>query len=249
MLLNFETGVFAVSDSSDRAPDQSKVFLVHFDNLVSTFLPNVAERTGGSVNVSALAEKIKFGCEKIMLDMQGPASCTFTGLLVIKIDSVMKALLFHTGDSLLYEYDVSLHSLKTLTANNFWMIGRTLKLYQTAEFAIKPDSTLILATDGVTQGIRETVRERLLAGIIRRNEVENLPEQIINAGCMNPGFRDDAALIALSTSGLLNLPARIIMGGVTAFEEKERMQLYGATCPMDSYVRVTETSSRIDHVF
>lgn len=249
VLLNFETGVFAVSDSSDRDPGRSKDFLVHFDNLVSEASKGAPELTSSTTNVTKVAEKIKLGCEKIMQQMQGSASCTFTGMRLLKTPKGLTALLFHTGDSRLYEYDALQQTVRALTLNNFWMIGKTVKLYQTAELTLKPDSILIFATDGVSQGMDEPAQERELLEIVRCNEVEDIPDRIMHRDSTAQEFRDDAAVIALATRGLQYVNARIIMGGTTAHEEKEYAERCRSTYPLDSYVCVTETSSRIDHVF
>ncbi|WP_157212288.1 SpoIIE family protein phosphatase [Desulfomonile tiedjei] len=249
VLLNFETGVFAVSDSSERDPGQSKAFLLHFDNLVSEISRETSALTKRTLEFAKVAEKINLGCEKIMQATQGTASCTFTGMNLLKTSDGLTALLFHTGDSRLYQYDRLQQTARVLTENNFWMIGKTVKLFQTAVLTLKPDSILIFATDGVSQGMDEPAQKRELTEIIRCNEVEDIPDRIMHTDSTAQGFRDDAAVIALATRGLQYVNARIIMGGTTAYEEKAYAERCRSTYPLDSYVCVTETSSRIDHVF
>ncbi|MBI5248105.1 MAG: SpoIIE family protein phosphatase [Desulfomonile tiedjei] len=249
VLLNFETGVFAVSDSSDRAPGQSREFLLQFDNMVSLSSRGANGSMFRATEVREIAEQIKLGCEKILEAMRGSASCTFTGIHILKTDSWMNALLFHTGDSCLYEYDPLKRTMTVLTVNNFWMIGKTVKLYQTTELSVKPSSIFILATDGVGSGTSESTQRNNIAEIVQCSEVEDIPDKMMHTDISARGLRDDAAVIALASRSLQPVKARIIMGGTTAQEEREYSDRCRSMFYMDSHVHVTETSARVDHVF
>jgi len=181
--------------------------------------------------------------------MQGSASCTFTGVQILRMGTGMHAFLFHTGDSCLYEYDRSKRTLSALTVKNFWMIGKTAKLYQTGEFGVRPETVFILGTDGITGGTDEPTHERKLAEIARYNEVEDIPDKIMHEAISAEGFRDDAAVIALSTQSLRYANTSIIMGGTTALQETEYAERCRSGFYTDSSVSLMEKSAWRDHIF
>jgi len=249
VLLNFATGLFALSDSSDRAPGQSREFLRQFDRMVSTSSAIRIDQLVSAPEIRGIAENMRLGCERILQSIQGLASCTFTGVQIVRTHIGMHAFLFHTGDSCLYEYDRSKRTLSALTVKNFWMIGKTAKLYQTSEFSVRPETVFILATDGATGGTDERTQERKIAEIARYSRVEDIPDKIMQEATPVEGFRDDAAVIALSTQGLKHANTRIIMGGTTALQETEYAERCRSGFYTDSSVSLMEKSAWRDHVF
>lgn len=249
VLLNFATGLFALSDSSDRAPGQSREFLLQLDKMVSQHSGIGPDRTLRTLEIRGMAKNIKLGCEKILKAMRGPASCTFTGIQILRTDIGMHALFFHTGDSCLYEYDPLERTLSALALKNFWMIGKSARLYQTTEFSVKPNTIFILTTDGVAGGTDEPTQVRKFAEIIHCTEVEDIPDGIMHMGTPAGEFRDDAAVITLSTRSLQPATARIIMGGTTDLQEMEYKERCSSKFYRDSNVLLTEKSWWLDQVF
>jgi hypothetical protein len=249
VLLNFQTGLFALSDSSDRDPSRSREFLLRFDRMVSTHSGGGLGRTLNTVEIRGIAETLTRECEKILEAMRGAASCTCTGIHILKTHAGMRALLFHTGDSCVYEYDLLRRRLSTLAVQNFWMIGKTMRLYQITALSVKPHTVFIWTTDGVTFGRDEPTHAVKLGEMIDRGGVENLPDGIMHMGVPAEGFRDDAAVIALSVQGLQYSHRRIIMGGTTARQESEYTERCRSEFYKDCNVRVTENSSWGEHIF
>ena len=225
VLLNFESGLFALSDSSDRDPGWSRKFLLRFDRMISSFPGIRLDREVNYLEIPGIAEKLDHECRKILEAMRGPASCTLTSILLLKTDTGMNALIFHTGDSCLYEYDIFSRELSTLVMPNFWMVGKTVKLFQITEFKIKPQVLFILSTDGVPTLSNDPAKKRSVAQIIQDSRVEEIPDRIMDMGIpAGSGFRDDAALIALSTVKVKPAKKRIVIGGVRNRQEAEYIQ-------------------------
>jgi serine/threonine protein phosphatase PrpC len=248
VLLNFDNGLFAVSDSSDRRPGQSREFLLQFDRMVSTSSGIRLDRTVRALEVRGITEKIESGCEKILEAMRGSESCTFTGIQILRTDKGLTALVFHTGDSRLYEYAPLSRKLSPLAAQNFWMIGKTVRLYQTTEFEVRPQRMFILSTDGVFNGTDEPTRQRRLSEIIHQSQVEDIPDKIMKMVVPAEGFRDDAALVSLSPQSLKFARIRIIMGGTTALQEREYADRCRSNYYADANVRIIEATKWVDHV-
>jgi len=216
VLLNFESGLFALSDSSDRDPGLSRRFLLRFDRMVSNSARMRLDHKINSREIPAIVERLYHECCKILETLRGMASCTFTGIQLLKTDRGTDGLIFHTGDSRLYEYDPLSRELTTLVVPNFWLIGRTEKLFQLAEFRIKPQALFILSTDGVPALSDNPAGKPGVTEIIHDRRVEEIPDAIMNMGVPAGRFQDDAALIALSPGNVKPAKKRIVIGGAKA---------------------------------
>jgi hypothetical protein len=215
VLLNFQMGFFAISDSSDRDPGSSRRFLTQFDQMIYDSSGISMEKCINSPDLQLVKDKLERESNRMLDSVMGLSSCTFTGLHLFNTDEGLMGLVFHTGDSDLYEYDPSTRQFYELTEKNFWMVGKTRKLFQIDIIKIFTPKILILATDGV--GLAPTMnRPELrteLAEIVHCSDVEDIPEQIMNKTRPTDGFEDDAAVIALATQSLDYRNKKIIMGG------------------------------------
>ena len=216
VLLNFETGFFAISDSSDRDPGSSRRFLTRFDQMIYDSSGFSMEKRINTHDLQIVKDKLALESDIILDSVMGLSSCTFTGLVLLNSDKGLMGLVLHTGDSDLYEYDPSSHQFYELTRKNFWMVGKTKKLFQIDTIEIMTPKILILATDGV--GLAPTMKKSELrtelAKIVHCSDVEDVPKEIINKTRPINGFEDDAAVIALATKNLEYGNRKIIIGGV-----------------------------------
>jgi len=221
ILLDFEKGFFAISDSSDRDPVFSRKFLIEFDSMLSRKSGFRLDQKRNPREIRRLRDTLSLESEKILKDVFGLGSCTFTGLHFCRTDKGFTGLLFHTGDSDLYGYDASSGEFSRLTRENFWMVGKTGKLFQISELEISPDQLLILATDGVTRigQMCQPHQRRNVVELFHRCPVEDIPQKIMPKARAVSGFEDDAAAIAISPGNLDHSKIKVVMDGTTWEEE------------------------------
>lgn len=215
VLLNFQMGFFAISDSSDRDPGSSRRLLTQFDQMICDSPGISMEKRINSSDLQVVKDKLAHESDKILDSVMGLSSCTFTGLHLFNTDEGLRGLVLHTGDSDLYEYDLSSQEFYELTEKNFWMVGKTRKLFQIDIIQILTPKILIMATDGVGLSLTMNKSELRteLAEIVHCGDVENIPKQIMNKTRPIDGFEDDAAVIALATQSLDYSNKKVIMGG------------------------------------
>jgi hypothetical protein len=221
VLLNFQMGFFAISDSSDRDPGSSRRFLTQFDQMIYDTPGISMEKRINSLDLQVQRDNLERGSNRILDSVMGSSSCTFTGLHFFNTPEGLVGFVLHTGDSDLYEYDPSTRQFHELTEKNFWMVGKTRKLFQIDIIKILTPKILIMATDGVGLALtmnRSGLRTEL-AEIVRCSDVEDIPEQIMDKTRPIDGFEDDAAVIALATQSLGYRNKKIILSG--ACEQSE----------------------------
>jgi hypothetical protein len=214
IILDFENRFFGLSDSSDRDPDASKRFLVQFDCLLSSIAPKPnAVQIFGSKDLKRWVDDLTRKTNSLLLDLKGNGSCTFTGLHFLNTSNGLVSVLMHTGDSSLYEFVPNKQTLFRRTENNFWMVGRTDKLYQVTTFEFGSKSIFIMATDGMSD-LRDAStslpKERALK-ILCQNAVEDIPRELIIHEILESGLYDDVAVIAIAPQQLIASNRKIMI--------------------------------------
>lgn len=215
LMMNFETGFFAVCDGSDRSPQASSNFLLQFERMVANTAPIKLGKLLKSKQLNVLKEKFETESRKLLDSALGSFGCAITGIRLAYTEVGPAGIIFHTGDSSLYEFDSSTSTVSELTQRNFWMVGKTRKLFQISVSEVSFSKCLILSTDGAPLFIhlqRPEIRSRL-SRIVRKETISDAPEKIINMTRPIDGFEDDATVISLSISGIRAAKKRIIMCG------------------------------------
>lgn len=149
-------------------------------------------------------------------------SCTLTAVKFVRTDNQWKGLLLHMGDSSAYTCRDPWAEFIPLTRKNFWLAGRTRRLYQIEWLETDPDTLLVMTTDGIADltggsllGTRITS-----ADLIHPERVEEIPEALLRTKISSSGHTDDAAVIALVPGNIVPANACVILGGTTGAQEK-----------------------------
>lgn len=205
IMLDFENRFFGISDSSNRNPAASREFLVRFQRLLFSIAHCDEEvENFGSKELRKWGHDLTDKTNSLLLDLKGIGSCTFTGLHLVNTINGLAAVLLHTGDSALYEFLPSRQKLFQRTENNFWMVGRTDKLYQTEILESVAESIFIMTTDGIgdLHDASNSMPKEKIKSILYQNAVEEIPAKLIANKGFNTGLYDDAAVVALAPQQL-----------------------------------------------
>lgn len=214
ILLDFKTGFFAVADGSDRYPGAAVSVLKAFGHMVSRSInrnDTYELKTGCHEHV---IKRAHYESEKILSMLHGSVGSTFTGILLLKNQKGVSGLIMHTGDSELWEYRQELRKLTCLTRSNFWMVGRTHRLYQVELVPLKNKCTYLLVSDGINifNHIRADGSNVQIDEIFKHTEVANIPGKIIEIQSACGGLMDDAAIAALDIPYETTVKETVILG-------------------------------------
>jgi hypothetical protein len=246
ILMDLRKGFFAVSDSSNRFPTASRRFLRKLAKGMDT-LPSPDPGKPFS-----LEEFGRFSCavidtsEEVLQTIPYTESCTFTGVLVAGTEAGKKGILFHTGDSRLYEVNRKTSESRNMTANNFWMVGKSKRFYQVEEIEIPPETMFILATDGVVDLSSQDRVERheSLVDFANRYPVDEVPDRLVEAIDLQQATTDDLVIVALDPDRLRSSETTILLGGTEESEESRYRKKCRQDFYEDSYVPIREQSSK-----
>jgi len=222
MLLDFGKGFFAVSDSSDRSPSFSRAFMFRFAGLLEG-LPDIGSRRPFSdMERIALQAEVEFQSGKILSERSLTESCTFTGVLILKAETGWQGLVLHTGDSLLLQYDPGAGTVRQVTQNNFWMVGRTSRFFQVEYISLTEQTRLLLATDGFSclKAPAPGRQEDLVRKIFQEYPVEEVPDILIDGYDVRDMAKDDLVLVSLCPARITYRDQRVILGGTTSHAER-----------------------------
>jgi hypothetical protein len=222
ILLDFVKGFFAVSDSSDRNPSFSRDFMIRFAGMLEGIPDIQSGKTCSDAEQAAIREKLEYQSELILGEMSFSRSCTFTGVLILKTETGYQGLLLHTGDSLLLQCDLDTGTVRQLTQNNFWMVGRTSRFFQIETISLSKQTRLLLATDGFsclkTPGPGR--REDFVRQLFETHPVEKIVDILMDGYDAHGIARDDLAMVSLHPERIHPLDQRIILGGTTNHLER-----------------------------
>ena len=232
-LMDLRRGFFAVSDSSNRFPTASRRFL----RKLTTGLEELPSPDPGKIfspgEFNRLSRSVIDMSEEVLQTIPYTESCTFTGVLVVRTEAGQKGVLFHTGDSRLYEVDRKTRISRNMTTNNFWMVGKSKRFHQVEEIEIAPETMFILATDGVIDLSSEDRVERhaSLADFAIRYPVEEIPDRLVEEIDLQQATTEDLVILALVPDQLRSSETTILRGGT----EERAESRYRKKCRQDLY--------------
>ena len=203
IFMDLRKGLFAVADGAGRASGASHRFMAKFARMVLGFRGIDWVQTRRSSEMLEVFEQFKTSTESILADISYGEASTFTALLVLRCDTGSVGLLCHCGDSLLFQFDPET-GLRQVSQTNFWMVGRSKRLYQTEGFPAPAGSIFVLATDGISD-LRFSEPARMkgcLARSIQENPVEAVPGDLLARYDVSTSPVDDLALIVVRPEGL-----------------------------------------------
>ncbi len=246
ILMDLRKGFFAVSDSSNRFPTASRRFLRKLvQGLEGLPSPDPNEEMSTKAFEEYSGKVIEIS-EAALQTIPYTESCTFTGILVTKAEGGVKGILFHTGDSRLYEVDREKRASRNMTPSNFLMVGKSKSFYQVEEIDIPTDAIFILATDGVVDLSSEDRVERheSLVDYACRYPVEELPDRLVEEIDRQQATTDDLVIVALDPGQLRTSDTTILLGGTEEREESRYRNQCSRDVYEDSYVPIREQSSK-----
>lgn len=245
-LMDLRRGFFAVSDSSNRFPTASRRFLRKLANGLEALASPDPGKTLEPEEFGRLSIGVIDIAEEVLQTIPYTESCTFTGVLVARTEAGQKGILFHTGDSRLYEVNRKTRVSRNMTTNNFWMVGKSKRFHQVEEIEIAPETMFILATDGVIDLSSEDRVERhaSLADFANRYPVEEIPDRLVDEIDLREVTTDDLVIVALDPDRLRSCEATILLGGTDEREESRYRTKCSQDFYEDGYVPILEQASK-----
>jgi hypothetical protein len=246
VLMDFRKGFFAVSDSSNRFPTASRRFLRKLTTGLEALPSPDPGRPFTRDEFDRFSRAIIDTAEEVLQTIPFTESCTFTGVLVVRTEAGQKGILFHTGDSRLYEVDRETRVSRNMTRNNFWMVGKSKRFHQVEEIEVAPEKMFILATDGVIDLSSEDRVERhaSLADFVIRYSVEEVPDRLVEEIDLQQATTDDLVILALDPNRLRLCKTTILLGGTDEREESRYRKRCSQDFYEDGYVPIREQASK-----
>ncbi len=222
LYLDFCCGFFAVADGSDRNTSASREFMGMFSRMLTDKLSLSACKVYTVQEIIALKEQLIFEAEKLLVEFSFRDSCTFTGVLLVKTNSGIIAVIFHMGDSVLISCNLRLKTFRQVTKGNFWMVGRSQHFFQVEELPVDDDTRLFLATDGIRDIpiLPRKSSEELVLELFNTGSPDDIPDLLSSMHKDSFSGYDDLAIIAIDPCSLSNSAGRFIIGGTSTNEER-----------------------------
>ncbi len=203
IFMDLQQGLFAVADGSERASGASQRLTNRLARMAADFRGVGRALTRGSGDVTRVVERFKGAVESVLAAVPYGDATTLTALMVVRCPKETMGILCHSGDSLLYHYNPE-SGLRQISQTNFWMAGRSKKVYQAEAFPSPAGSVFLLATDGIWD-LRfpgPSGMEGCLAESIQETPVAGVPGDLLARYDSGSGTVDDVALIAVRPEGL-----------------------------------------------
>ena len=236
ILIYPDKGFFAVGDGSDRNPRAVRRIMEGFNTILDGLPDLRADRVLREDEAAILRERVLLAAAMLIRDLYPSDGCTFTGVLLFRMERGLRGLLFHAGDSLLYRIDMENGTVRRLTENNFWFVGRADRFSQVEEISLDASSRLVFATDGFATLLPSGEDDAgELGEVCRRHPVEELPDILFERYDRPGQVLDDAAVLCLSPSGGTGDGPPFILGGTSAAEEQRRTRDFEGHPPGDGY--------------
>jgi len=204
-----------VSDGSSRNPGTAGFLLAHiareFEDWPELDDYSIWSRTG----LEKIKARLRRRVERAMAAVPYFESCTLTGLLLGETSRGQVGLIVHTGDSLLYHYRPET-GVRAISKTNFWLAGRSKRLYQLEQIEIPAGSVLFLATDGLADLVFPAGfgREEVLGLCLGTGEVEDVSDRLLERYDHRVKLADDLSVVALRPERVQPCSTRIILGRV-----------------------------------
>ncbi|MEW6529964.1 MAG: hypothetical protein AB1473_03945 [Thermodesulfobacteriota bacterium] len=219
LLMDFGHSFFAVADGSGRSGGASTALLVKFDQMIQRLSGHDPLQAYPAEKVGDIIRKIEMESESILQTISLSESSTLTGILIIHTDEGLRGIVLHSGDSLLFQF-VPGDELKQMSKTNFWMIGRSSRLYQIDDVNIPPGTIFVLTTDGISDLVfpGSTGRDGCLTKLLGEVGVEEVPERLLSKYDVSPLPVDDLGMVVLKPELLPFVGRTVMMSGSTEGE-------------------------------
>lgn len=248
LLMDFRRKFFAVSDSSNRYPPASRKLLLKFAEGLAAFAPSDFGKTVPLEGLGRIRGSLTQKSEEILQTIPYTESCTFTGVLLVGTEAGDRGILFHTGDSLLYEVNRKTSESRLTTSSNFWMVGRSKHLFQVEEIEIPPEAILILATDGLADLNAGNPSDGTdpLVSIAVEHPVEEIPDRLVEAIDRKNTPTDDIVIVSVHPHRLRPWETTILLGGTDERGERRYQRRCSQGVLEDRYLPIRQMPSRTE---
>lgn len=245
VFLDFSRSFFAIADASDRNTAASRTFILKFAQMLEEKELLNVDHIYTSEEVLLLKQQLTAESGKLLTSLLPfKAGCTFTGVALLQTTHGMTSIVMHTGDSLLFQFDLNAFLSRQLTKTNAWMVGKIQHLFQTEIIPISADTRLLLTSDGYycISIPPETVREDFFLGMFAKHSADELPDLLIKEEDICQDGMDDTTIITVNPAAITRLPESIIIGGTTGREEKKYQEEKNSGLFIDEYIPAVERS-------
>ena len=216
ILIDPARGFFAVGDSSDREPRAARMFMRKFSDMLADYSALVPDSPIPDGLLDGLQKEIVLRSRGLLRVFPFQGTSTFTSLLLFKTDRRIRAVLFHTGDSILFGYHPS-YGIRRITENNFWLLGKVREFYQIHYFDVNLGERFLFATDGLQDLSPPDGNEfnEYLVELFCRYPVEDIPDMLVDRCDTKKEGKDDLAILSLAPDGPVPDACGILLGGAT----------------------------------
>jgi hypothetical protein len=199
VFMDLQKGVFAVADGAGRASGASRRLMAGFGDALAHVDGMDWALVHPDSDLQSILARFRKTVESMLGNIPYGDATTFTALKVLRCGSGIMGILCHCGDSLIFQFDPET-GLRQITQTNFWLAGRTPKVYQAESFFAPAGTVFLLTTDGISDfrfpgpfGI-----SACLTHAIRNTPVDQIPKELLAEYDQSLQPVDDIALIAVS---------------------------------------------------
>ncbi len=212
IFMDLQKGIFAVADGAGRAAGASGRLMRRFDHAATRLTGMDWAVRHPESRVPHLLGSFKGAVESMLADIPYGDAATFTVLKMLHCDVGIWGMLCHCGDSMIFRFE-SPGALRRITESNFWLAGRSRKVYQAEAFFVPPGTVFVLTTDGIGDLCfpEPPGLYGCLTRSIRSNTVDRVPEDLLARYGRSRQTVDDIAMIAVNPEHLKPSRARIHM--------------------------------------
>lgn len=212
VFMDLKRGVFAVADGAGRSMGASRRLMSRFGELLVRFEGMDWGLSLPAGNSGDHLHRFRDALEQMLADIPYGDAGTLTALKLLRCEERTTGLLCHCGDSLLFCLDPQ-SGLRQVSQTNFWMAGRSKKVYQAEAFPVPQGAVLLLATDGISDlcfsgpsGMAACLTETLGA-----SPVEKIPGELLARYDHSLQPVDDVALVAVRPEGVSNSLSQVFV--------------------------------------
>ncbi len=198
VFMDFRKAVFAVADGAGRASGASRRLMARFGDTVANFKDMDWAIVHADSDLPSILARFRKSIESMLAEIPYGDATTFTAIKLLQCDTEIMGILCHCGDSLVFQFDAKT-GLRQITKTNFWLAGRTQKVYQASSFSAPPGTVFLLATDGISD-LRfpgPFGMPTCLIHSIQNTHVDQVPENLLIQYDQSRQPVDDIALIAV----------------------------------------------------
>lgn len=239
-LVDLDSRIFGVADSSERNETASKRFLVAFRQVVGDRLKGVRTRSMSDEELVDCLSLLRQATGEMLLGFGYHDSTAFSAIVVCEGVGGRKGMLFHCGDTRAYLFDRRRKTTVQLTRTNAWLVGRIASFPQVELVDLPGDTLLLFGTDGLSDLERHSIVSHgetilsVVGDVLAGNPVEDVPEALLSRCGEAPEMGDDICLVSIDPSACGTGGPVLLGGGTTGFEDRQH-QLDRAACHEDLY--------------